>query len=157
MPGFRIDEATAVVGHGEADFARATEAVMAWRHMQIGWLELFPLAASIETGTTIAVLVRHFGVWSLNANRVVYSVEESTGVHSSRGFVYGTLRDHAERGEEIFQVTLDCRTGDVMYMVRAASQPHALLAKIGLPAVRALQARFRGDSCEALRRAVTSR
>lgn len=156
-PGFRTDEATAVVGRGDADFSKATDALMSWQHMRLAWLEVFPTGASIEAGTTVAVLVRHYGVWSMNACRVVYSVEESTGAFSSAGFAYGTLDDHAERGEEIFQVTLDRLTGDVVYRIRAASQPHALLAKLGAPAVRALQERFRRDSCDALRLAVASR
>ena len=157
VPGFRMDETTAVVGRGDADFAKANDALTAWRHMRLQWLEVFPPAAAIDAGTTVAILVRHFGVWSLNASRVVYSVEESTGASSSFGFAYGTLHDHAERGEEIFQVTLQRLTGDVVYSIRAASQPHALLAKLGAPAVRALQARFRRESCEALRHAVASR
>ena len=157
VPGFRLDETTAIVGHGDADFAKANAALAAWSHMRLGWLDVFPPAASIETGTTLALLIRHFGVWSLNASRVVYSVEEETGAHSSIGFAYGTLRDHAERGEEIFQVTLNRLTGDVVYTVRAASQPRALLAKLGAPAVRALQARFRRESCDALCRAIASR
>jgi uncharacterized protein (UPF0548 family) len=157
VPGFRLDEDTVVVGHGDADFASARDALAAWRHMRLEWLEVFPPVPAIETGTTIALLIRHLGLWSLNASRVVYGVDESTGAYSSNGFAYGTLRDHAERGEEIFQVTLNRLTGDVMYTIRAASQPRALLAKLGAPVVRSLQARFRRDSCDALRRAVTSR
>ena len=156
LAGFRIDQATAIVGHGDADFERASDALASWKHMRLEWLELFPPAASIATGSTVAILIRHYAVWSLNASRVVYGVEESTGTHSSTGFAYGTLREHAERGEEIFQVTLDHLTGDVVYTIRAASQPRALLAKLGAPLVRGLQARFRRDSCEALRRAVAS-
>jgi uncharacterized protein (UPF0548 family) len=156
VPGFQIDETTATVGHGDRDFARACAALKRWRHVQLGWVELFPQAASIETGTTVAVLARHFGFWSLNALRVVYGLEESTGAYSSIGFAYGTLADHVERGEELFEVRLDRFTGDVTYRIRAASQPRALLARIGRPAVRALQARFRHASCDALRAAIAS-
>jgi len=157
VPGFQMDETTALVGHGDADFARANEALTSWQHMRLTWLKVFPAAASSETGSTIAVLVRHFGVWSLNACRIVYGVQESMGPSSSVGFAYGTLEEHAERGEEIFQVTLNSLTGEVTYRIRAASQPRAWLAKLGAPAVRRLQARFRRDSCAALRHAVSSR
>lgn len=156
VPGFRIDENTAVVGHGEADFARAVEALTAWKQFELGWVELFPRQAPVDTGTTVAILIWHFGCWSLNAARVVYGVEESDGVSSSVGFAYGTLTAHAERGEEIFQVWFDRRTGDVRYRVRAASQPRALLAKIGGGMTRALQERFRRESADALRRAIAS-
>lgn len=157
VPGFRTDETTAVVGRGDADFAKASAALASWQHMRLRWLEVFPAAAPVDPGTTLALMIKHFGMWSLNACRVVYGVEESTGAYSSIGFAYGTLRDHAERGEEIFQVTFDRLSGDVVYKIRAVSQPHALLAKLGTPAVRTLQARFRRDSCEALRLSMTSR
>jgi uncharacterized protein (UPF0548 family) len=156
LTGFDVDETAAIVGHGDADFARAIKALSSWKHMNLDWLHMYPAQPSIETGTIVAVLVRHFGIWSLNGCRVVYSVEETTGVYSSFGFAYGTLVDHAERGEEIFQVRLDRRTGDVVYTVRAASQPRALLAKVGGRTVRLLQERFRRESCDALRRVLTS-
>ena len=71
------------------------------------------------------------------------------------GFAYGTLTNHAESGEELFELFLDQRSGDVMYRIRAVSWPQAPLARIGQPFVRLLQARFRRDSAAALRRAVT--
>jgi len=156
VPGFQIDETTATVGHGDEDFARACAELKAWRHVQLGWLEVFPPAASIDPGTTVALLARHFSFWSLNALRVVYGLEESTGAYSSLGFAYGTLADHVERGEELFEVRLDRLTGAVTYRIRAASQPRVLLARIGQPAARALQARFRQASCDSLRAAIAS-
>ncbi len=157
VPGFSIEENTVVIGNGEADFARAIDALVAWKHLDVGWIELFPRGAPVEPGTVVAVLAWHFGFWSLNACRVVYGVEESTGLSTTFGFAYGTLPPHVERGEEIFQVVLDRRTGDVLYRVRSASQPRALLAKIGRGAARAVQARFRRESAETLRRAITGR
>lgn len=157
VPGFDVDETTAVVGHGEPDFARALAALASWKHMKLGWVEVFPHDPSIEAGTTVAVLARHLGIWSLNACRVVYSVEESTGLSPGFGFAYGTLRDHVERGEEIFTVRFDRQTEDVVYTVRAVSRPRALIAKIGRPAARALQTRFREQTCDALRRVLLPR
>ncbi|HUK37208.1 MAG TPA: DUF1990 domain-containing protein, partial [Vicinamibacterales bacterium] len=151
VPGFRVDETSAVIGRGESDFARALTALEAWEHMRLDWIEVVPDAATIQSGTTVAVLARHLGCWSLNACRVVYTVEESTGVHSTFGFAYGTLHDHVESGEEIFQLSLDHRTGEVLYTIRAASRPHALLVKLAQPLARSLQRRFRRESCDALR------
>ena len=37
----------------------------------------------------------------------------------------GTLGNHAEAGEELFEVALDEKTGDVTYRIRAMSWPHA--------------------------------
>ena len=68
---------------------------------------------------------------------------------TSFGFAYGTLTNHAEAGEELFEVFMDPRTEDVMYRIRATSWPRATLARVGHPIVRALQARFRRDSAAA--------
>jgi uncharacterized protein (UPF0548 family) len=150
--GFDIDEQTAIVGRGEAAFVRATTALAEWRHFELGWVELFPKRASIAPGTVVAVLPRHLGFWSLNGCRVVYSI----GTHGDQtfGFAYGTLTNHTETGEEIFQVSFRPETGEVSYLIRAVSKPRAALAKLGYPLARLLQARFRRDSARALRRAI---
>jgi len=145
-----IDELTRVIGHGRADFERARHALTAWTQFEIGWVETFPRPAPVAVGTDVAVLIRHLGFWSLNGCRVVYHLEPAG---DRFGYAYGTLPNHAEAGEELFEVFLDSRTGDVMYRIRAISWPRALLAKVGQPIVRALQARFRIDSAAAMVRA----
>jgi uncharacterized protein (UPF0548 family) len=145
-----IDELTRVIGHGRADFERARDALTAWTQFEIGWVETFPRPAPVAVGTDVAVLIRHLGFWSLNGCRVVYHLEPAG---DRFGYAYGTLPNHAEAGEELFEVFLDSRTGDVMYRIRAISWPRALLAKVGQPIVRALQARFRIDSAAAMARA----
>jgi uncharacterized protein (UPF0548 family) len=151
--GFRLDHHSTIVGSGEAAFARATAALIEWRHYELGWLELSPKRASIVPGTVVAVSVWHMGFWSLNGCRVVYSIG-SPG-DTTFGFAYGTLANHAEAGEEIFQVSFNAATGDVSYVLRAASRPRAALARLGAPMVRLLQAKFRRDSARALRRAIS--
>jgi uncharacterized protein (UPF0548 family) len=151
--GFKVDEASGVIGHGEQAFESAKIALAEWRHFDLGWVELFPRGAAIETGDVVAVLVRHLGFWSLNGCRVVYTLgERRTG--SVFGFAYGTLTDHAEMGEEIFEGSLAPLSGEVVFRIRAVSRPHAALARIGYPFTRMLQARFRRDSIAALRRAI---
>ena len=143
--GWAVDEATAVIGHGQADYERARTALLTWTHFNLGWVETFPRHAPVGVGTIVAVLIRHLGFWSLNGTRVVYEVGSRTeGSHF--GFAYGTLMNHAESGEELFEVFIDPRTGYVVYRLRAASRPRAALAWLGAPVVRALQARFRRDS-----------
>ena len=73
--------------------------------------------------------------------------------HTRFGFAYGTLTNHAEAGEEVFEVCLDPETDEVRYRIRATSWPRAMLARVGQPVVRALQARFRRDSAAAMTRA----
>jgi uncharacterized protein (UPF0548 family) len=145
-----LDEATVTIGRGKADFDRARTALMAWKQFDIGWVQTFPRHAPVEVGTVVAVLIQHLGFWSLNGCRVLYNV----GGDGRFGFAYGTLTNHAESGEELFDVFLDSETDEVRYRIRATSKPQAALARIGQPIVRALQARFRRDSAAVMKRTI---
>jgi uncharacterized protein (UPF0548 family) len=149
--GRRFDERFSVIGHGKADFDRAHAALMAWKQFDIGWVEVFPHQAPVAVGTVVAVLIRHLGFWSLNGCRVLYTVGSRDDARF--GFAYGTLTNHAEAGEELFEVFVDPETDVVMYRIRATSWPRATLARIGQPIVRLLQAHFRRDSSAAMTRA----
>lgn len=152
-PGFDADLSSAVIGHGRQTFERAKIALAEWRHYEMGWVELLPAGAAIEPGTNVAVLVRHLGFWSLNGCRLVYGLGDRES-ESSFGFAYGTLTNHAELGEEIFEVRLDSKSEEVIYRIQAVSKPRARLARLGYPIARYFQARFRQDSARALQRAV---
>ena len=156
QPEFRIDEVRCTLGHGSKIFTSAKEALLNWRQFDLGWVELFPRGAPIEPGTVVAVMVNHLGFWSLNGCRIVYLIGDSDSA-TQFGFAYGTLTNHAERGEEIFEVSIDPRSQEVSYLIRAASRPRAALARVGYPFTRALQARFRRDSLKAMELAVTGR
>ncbi len=154
--GYAVDEYSAVIGRGAAAFERAKHGLAAWRHFQVGWVEVYPPRAPIDAGTVVVILVHHLGFWSLNGCRVVYGIgDREQG--STFGFAYGTLDNHAERGEEIFEVGFQPESADVVYRIRAVSQPRATLARIGIACARLLQARFRRDSAEAIRRSIGSR
>lgn len=152
-PGFSVDEASAVVGKGKQVFERARIALTEWRHFELGWVELFPRGAAIEPGTVVAVLVHHLGFWSMNGCRVVYGIGDMQS-GTDFGFAYGTLTNHAEMGEEIFEVLLEPESEEVVYRIRAVSKPRAALAWIGYPITRVFQERFRRDSISALQRAI---
>ena len=147
-----VDETSVAIGRGEEDFARARAALMAWKQFDVGWVETFPRGAPVEVGTDVALLIRHLGFWSLNGCRVLYTVG-ALDDPPRFGFAYGTLTNHAETGEELFEVRIDPLTNDVMYGLHAISWPQATLAQIGKPIARALQARFRRDSAAVMRRA----
>jgi uncharacterized protein (UPF0548 family) len=149
-PCRKLDEAIVTIGHGRTDFDRARAALMAWKQFDIGWVETFPRHAPVEVGTVVAVLIQHLGFWSLNGCRVLYDV----GGDGRFGFAYGTLTNHAESGEELFDVFLDPESDEVRYRIRATSKPQAMLARIGQPIVRALQARFRRDSATVMKRTI---
>lgn len=150
--GFKVDETSAVIGRGELSFERARTALSNWRQFDLGWVELFPRGASITPETVVAVLVRHLGFWSLNGCRVVYSIGDKNSSHF--GFAYGTLTNHAECGEELFEVSFDPESEAVTYRIRAVSKPHLALVWMGYPFTRALQARFRRHSITAMKNAI---
>jgi uncharacterized protein (UPF0548 family) len=150
--GCHLDEAVVAIGRGTADFDRARTALAAWKQFGMDWVELFPRGASVEPGTVVAVLIRHLGFWSVNGCRVVYTVgDRHRGNHF--GLAYGTLTNHAEGGEELFEVSLNPDSGEVTYRIRAVSWPRVTVTRIGYPITRWLQARFRRDSAKAIRRA----
>jgi uncharacterized protein (UPF0548 family) len=150
-----VDEEIVAIGRGRADFDRAKDALGAWQQFGVGWVELFPAGASLERGTDVAVLIRHLGFWSLNGCRVVYPLDGGNG-GLRFGFAYGTLTTHAESGEELFEVFMNPDSDEVLYRIRAVSRPHALLARLGYPYTRSLQARFRRDSIEAMKRVIAA-
>jgi uncharacterized protein (UPF0548 family) len=151
--GFNADLTSQVIGHGWETFERARDALSKWRHYEMGWVELFPRGAAIEPGTNVAVLVRHLGFWSLNGCRVVYGIGDMER-ETNFGFAYGTLTNHAEMGEEIFEVRLEPKSEEVIYRIQAVSKPRAAMAQIGYPIARYFQERFRRDSTSALQRAI---
>src|SRR5262245_3002164 len=152
----RFDEQIVAVGHGRHDFDAARAALMAWKHFEIGWVEVFPGHAPVSPGTGVAVLIRHLGFWSLNGARVLYFHDREAD-RPACGFAYGTLIDHAESGEEWFKVFLDEQSGEVIYRIRAVSWPQSVWTRIGYPIGRLLQARFRRDSAATMKRATSRR
>jgi uncharacterized protein (UPF0548 family) len=145
-----VEETTVVIGRGQADFGRARAALLAWRQFDIGWVETFPRHAPVAVGTVVAVLIRHLGFWSLNGCRVLYGVGGIDDV-ARFGFAYGTLTNHAESGEELFEVFMDPATQEVSYRIRAISWPQAALSRVGQPIVWLLQDRFRRHSTAAMK------
>ena len=151
-PDRTLDEVTVAVGRGHADFERARAALLSWTHFDIGWVQTFPRHAPVAVGTVVGVQIRHLGFWSLNGCRILYIVGGAAD-DARFGFAYGTLTNHAESGEELFEVFIDPRTDDVLYRIRATSWPQATLARFGQPIVRALQQRFHDHSVAAMQRA----
>ncbi len=141
------------LGAGREAFGRAVDALFAWEMFDLGWAGIRPSGAPVEVGTTVAVLARHYGLWSLNASRVVYTVEEDGDDLVRRGFAYGTLPGHAESGEERFTVEWRRGDGSVFYDLYAFSRPNHPLARVGRPFARGLQRRFAADSLRAMVRA----
>ncbi|MGB3683852.1 MAG: DUF1990 domain-containing protein [Rubrobacteraceae bacterium] len=151
--GYTVDHNRVRLGEGEEVFVRAAEALRRWKMFDLGWVRILPPDARIEVGTTVAVVGRHYGFWSLNACRIVYLIEEEGEVRRY-GFAYGTLPEHAESGEERFTVEWNRADDSVWYDVYAFSRPKHPLARLGYPVGRMLQKRFARDSKQAMKRSV---
>jgi uncharacterized protein (UPF0548 family) len=149
-PQYTIDHNRINIGNGSSDFERAKEAIRQWRMFDFDWLELCWPTTPIEEGRVVAILIQHFGVYSLNAAKIVYSIDAPIRF----GFAYGTLAEHGESGEERFSVEFDEETGDVTYDLFAFSKPNHFLSRLGYPLVRRLQKEFGKDSKAAMLRAI---
>jgi uncharacterized protein (UPF0548 family) len=135
--GYNVDHNRIQLGRGEATFHRAVEALKKWRHFELGWVTIVPHGVVVEVGATVAVKARAFGTWSLNATRIVYTIEENRRF----GFAYGTLPDHVEKGEERFLVEW-LADDSVWYDIFAFSRPQHPLVRLSAPLARRLQAQF---------------
>jgi uncharacterized protein (UPF0548 family) len=138
---YNVDHNRVFLGRGEGTWQRATEAIREWQMFNMPWVRLYSPPPPIEVSATVAVLVRHFGFYSLNAARIVYVVDED-GPCCRYGFAYGTLAEHAESGEERFTVEWDRSEDNVWYSMFAFSRPQKMLAGLGYPISRMLQRRF---------------
>jgi uncharacterized protein (UPF0548 family) len=144
----------ASIGRGSETFGRAMKAISKWKMFDLPAVRLCWPNVPIHPGSTVAIVIKHFGFWSLNCCRIVYVVDDEDGPVRRYGFAYGTLPEHAERGEERFTVEWD-RTSDlVSYDILSFSRPGNLQTKLVCPLARWLQRRFVRDSVVAMTRAV---
>jgi uncharacterized protein (UPF0548 family) len=146
---YNVDRNRVVLGSGPRTFRKAVEYLRAWQMFKLGWVDVSPHAAPIRVGENVAVLVRHFGFWSLNAAQIVYVLEEERRF----GFAYGTLQDHAEQGEERFSIDWS-EDDSVAYNILAFSKPNQWQVKLMPPFARGLQKKFARDSLAAMKRAI---
>lgn len=144
------------IGSGRDGYERAVRALRGWQMFQLGWAELCWPSAPIEVGTTVGVLMRALGIWTLNACRIVYCIDERRagegGSVERFGFAYGTLPDHALSGEERFCVEWRAVDDSVWYELLRFSRTDALPRPVR-PYARRLQRRFARDSQRAMRAA----
>jgi uncharacterized protein (UPF0548 family) len=152
--GYNLDHNRVRLGRGEVTWRRAVEAIRSWRMFSIPWVNLHFASAPIQVGTDVAVSVRHFGFYWLNACRIVYIVDEEVPIRRF-GFAYGTLAEHAESGEERFTVEWNREDDTVWYDIFAFSRPRQVLARLGYPLSRLLQKRFAEGSKAAMIKAVS--
>jgi len=160
--GWNIDRHRVLLGRGEQAFMAACEAITAWQMFPQQMAQLYWPTTPLHAGNTVAVRfwAAPLRMWMLFPARIAYTVDDELDALGSRvrhfGFAYGTLPDHAERGEERFLVEWRTADDSVWYDLLAVSQPAHWLAKLGYPYTRYQQARFRRLSGEAMQRAAVS-
>lgn len=139
--GFIADEHAVCLGGGEETWRAACTALDAWR-MFPHWAEVSRLELQgQESGQIVAMVTRICGLWWVNPCRILRRCDSET----THGFIYGTLPEHAECGEE--QFVIEKRPdGSVWYVIRAFSQPRHWMAWLGFPLARWWQCRFVRDS-----------
>lgn len=148
---FVVDHTRIKLGKGAAVFERAKTALLNWKQFDLGWVEAWSPQTPLEQDQVVAVMGRVFGLWWLNACRIVYVVDEREPAVRF-GFAYGTLPGHFECGEERFLIEWDYSNDDVHYEIFAFSRPNHLLTKLGYPWARRIQKRFGRDSASAMQR-----
>lgn len=139
--GFIVDEHRVCLGSGAETFSTACHALDGWR-MFPAWAEVRRLRDQHPmAGDIVAMQVRICGLWWVNPCRVLRRCD-SAGRH---GFVYSTLPEHAECGEEMFAIEQQA-DGSVWYVIWAFSRPRHWMAWAGFPLARWWQCRFVRDS-----------
>jgi uncharacterized protein (UPF0548 family) len=133
-PGYDHMRRRENVGRGEAAFAAAAEIVLTWGIQRGAGFHVEASSPRVSVGAVVRPSV---GVGPLRIAapcRVVYVVDEPR----RKGFAYGTLPGHPERGEEAFVVSL-LEDGAVELEIVAFSRPATLWARAGGPMNRVVQ------------------
>ncbi len=151
--GFVVDQVRFCLGNGRDVYARAENALIRWRQFDLGWVRLVGVGPRIAVGEVVAVAAHVAGCWSMNACRIIETIDESTP-HRRFGFVYATLPGHVARGAERFLVEFSPDDESVWFEICAVSRPNALAARLARPLFRHWQDRFRSAAAAAMQHAV---
>ncbi|WP_420876813.1 DUF1990 family protein [Rhodococcus zopfii] len=126
-----------ILGAGEGTFRRAADRILRWELHRRAGLGVRADSATAVPGARVNVRIGWGPVGITAPCEVVYVVDEPR----RRGFAYGTLTGHPERGEEYFGV--EWRADDtVVLTIRAFSRPAAWWARAGAPVARLVQRRI---------------
>src|SRR5262245_33370608 len=74
--GYVVDHTRIQVGSAKTDFTAGKAALRRWEQFRLGWVEPCRQDTPVEAGQVVGILGRYCALWSLNACRVVYVVDE---------------------------------------------------------------------------------
>lgn len=132
--GYHHLRGSRVVGSGPDAFAAAAAAVLSWQVQLRAGLSVTASAVVAEPGAVVLLSVGAGPLRVCAPCRVVYAVTGSR----RRGFAYGTLPGHPERGEEAFVVE-QREDGSVVLSITAFSRPASVAARAAGPFGRLIQ------------------
>ncbi|RZK85631.1 MAG: DUF1990 domain-containing protein [Rhodococcus sp. (in: high G+C Gram-positive bacteria)] len=123
-----------VIGYGADAFDAAATHLCAWGMHRDAGLDVRADAPTASPGTSVEL---RWGIGPLRLTfscRVVYVLDKPR----RKGFAYGTLPGHPERGEESFVVE-QRPDGTVLATISAFSKPGRWFTRLGGPAGRVVQ------------------
>ncbi|WP_018177608.1 DUF1990 family protein [Jongsikchunia kroppenstedtii] len=138
IPGFLPLRRSRAIGHGRARFDDASELLLTWQVLYRSGIRPTVSASRVAAGEVVQQRVPPFTPLVAPC-RIVYVIDEP----DRRGFAYGTLAGHPERGEERFVVTHDRETDVVRFEVFSVSRPTTLWLA-AFPVLRPMQHFFVG-------------
>jgi uncharacterized protein (UPF0548 family) len=151
--GWATDRQDRLIGRGALAWQKARAAVDRFVMFDLAWTRLLH-TEGVRPGSDVLFAARVFGVWTLNACRIVYVIDEDGPEIARYGFAYGTLAAHAVAGEERFLATFDKGTGEVRFEVYKFSRPrHPVVRALG-PVTWQLQRWFTQDCLARMAREV---
>ena len=151
--GWAVDRLVDDVGMGRDAFERVKQAIRSYQMFRQSWVELV-YADELAEGAEVVFASRQLGIWTLNACRVVYVLDEEDDERARFGFAYGTLASHAVAGEERFLATWDKGSDIVDFEVFKFSRPRHPLVRIMAPLARSIQRKFSEDAVLTVKQAV---
>lgn len=145
--GFRTFRHEAAIGSGAERWASAAAEVLEWALQRGAGIRVS--TPWVVVGDDVTLTIPLLGIVPVRAYARVLAVVDEP---ARRGFVYGTLPGHPERGEEAFLVTID-DAGTVRVVVQGFSRPAPGIWMLGAPALRLVQAVYTRRYLRALVRA----
>ena len=141
------------IGSGEQDYLAAVKALSLGKCFDLQWVESV-LQRPLEENDTFCLIVRAFGLCSVNFCRVVYLDEESTAEGQFFTIGVGTLKRHAAIGEERLSLNWNRANDDVHFLIDSYSQPSTWLSKIFAFYLRRQQLKFVDQASKRMEREI---
>eukprot|EP01035_Chromulina_nebulosa_P036147 gene36147-48662_t len=132
--GFVSKGKSTIVGKGSEDFLKASAAMMSFNMTNVlDWIKIIPLSGPLKAGDPIFTNSRFYStpLWTLNPCRIVSIEVGSDSAH----ILYATTMGHLIAGEEMFRVSLQPQSNNVVFEIRSISKGAGWLGTLCLPLI----------------------